>query len=161
MPFDPLDKLAADHRSALQVLQDIKQTSESLVTSEFAEQTFARFIEAVDFIDGEVRTHNMQEEEFLFPELEKTLPAQGPMHVMRAEHHQLYTSYAGLQELISAVRQSKDDQAKRIELAEKAKVLVNLLTNHIYKEDNILFPMARRMLTPEQLERIALGIQKK
>lgn len=154
-----LERLTIEHRGALQQLETIRETAESLAKTGYSETAFQRLLNAVNFIDIDIRRHNQQEEDFLFPLLDKVLPPQGPTSVMRSEHQQLYAGYSKLQALIEAVARSRDDETARGELLKAAEFIVTLLTNHIYKEDHILFPMAERMLTDEQWESIAVAME--
>lgn len=86
--------------------------------------------------------HHGKEEHILFPALEAQVPGFGPTQVMRAEHVE---GRALIRAMGEAVEQS-DASA----FAGAAHGYVDLLRNHIAKEDDILFRMAQAMLSPEQ-----------
>ncbi len=97
----------------------------------------------VVYLEREVAHHFILEERALFPVLERHLsPVQGPLAVMNAEHNRFRELMHGL----SASLGSGDLEQQRTYATD----LIELLRAHIGKEDNVLFPMALRMLTPEE-----------
>jgi hemerythrin-like domain-containing protein len=96
------------------------------------------------FLANEVVHHFAIEEQALFPLLARHLSLeQGPLAVMNAEHA-AFRELLG--DLTTAVRAGNLD-AQRTHAAE----LVELLRGHIAKEDQVLFPMAARLLSPAEL----------
>jgi hemerythrin-like domain-containing protein len=124
--------------------------------SEGAEMRPAFFINAALFIknfaDG---CHHKKEEGVLFVAMNPNdLPTQdGPIGVMLAEHEQgrLFTR----EMLAAAEKWEKGDQSARMAVVENALGYVGLLRQHIYKENQILFPMADRVIPPKQQEKVA------
>ena len=90
------------------------------------------------FADG---CHHAKEEGVLFPAMEAAgLPRDGgPIGVMLAEHDQGRAAVKAMAEAVSAFGSSPAAQGA---FAEAASAYATLLTNHIYKENNILFRMA-------------------
>jgi hemerythrin-like domain-containing protein len=100
------------------------------------------------------RCHHAKEEGVLFPALErKGLPRdRGPIAVMLHEHD---VGRANLQAIEQALPGAESgDSAARAALLDNAGGYVELLRNHIGKEDNILFEMADQALSEEQ-DRVA------
>jgi hemerythrin-like domain-containing protein len=96
------------------------------------------------FLADEVVHHFAIEEQALFPLLARHLSLeQGPLAVMNAEHAAFRELLA---DLTTAVHAGNLD-AQRTHAAE----LVELLRAHIAKEDQILFPMAARLLSAAEL----------
>jgi hemerythrin-like domain-containing protein len=107
------------------------------------------FREAVDFVRNFAdRCHHGKEEENFFPRLEERgVPRQGgPLAVMLAEHDQGRAYVGAIADAIGAY-QGGDQSAART-IASNALGYVGLLRQHIMKEDNVLFPMADRVLSP-------------
>ncbi|MFQ5665253.1 MAG: hemerythrin domain-containing protein [Candidatus Binatia bacterium] len=95
------------------------------------------------FLEHEVGEHFTIEEEALFPVLARHLgETHGPLAVMRAEHAQF-------RELATALRNALDAADVDGQHAH-GRALIELLRAHIAKEDNVLFPMASRLLSPEE-----------
>jgi hemerythrin-like domain-containing protein len=103
------------------------------------------FVDAADFIkefaDG---AHHRKEEGLLFPAMEAAgVPREGgPIGVMLAEHEEGRRLTHGMR--AAAERLAAGDEAARGEVARNALGYVQLLRQHIAKEDGVLFPMADR-----------------
>jgi hemerythrin-like domain-containing protein len=105
------------------------------------------FLDAADFIKGFADgCHHAKEEGVLFKYMEAAgIPAQnGPIAVMLADHEQgrLFTR----QMRAAALRWQTGDAAAVGEVVENASGYIQLLRGHIFKENNILFPMADRAI---------------
>jgi hemerythrin-like domain-containing protein len=89
------------------------------------------------------KCHHGKEEGFLFPALEKVgiRNEQGPIGVMLSEHQQGRSLIKQMQE--SMINQIIDKTA----FVHAASSYVNLLRNHIEKENNVLFPMGDARLS--------------
>src|SRR5262245_35827776 len=104
--------------------------------------------EIVDFLrhfaDG---CHHAKEERQLFPALEQRgfSPHAGPTGVMRHEHEQGRELIAAMAECIQEGLRGDNRRAKIF--ATHARTYLNLLRQHIHKEDHCLFPMADRVLS--------------
>jgi hemerythrin-like domain-containing protein len=99
-----------------------------------------------DFTDG---CHHVKEEAILFPALEAAgLPhGQGPLAAMLAQHEQGRRLVAALRRELPALA---GDPAARGRFAAAAREYVGLLEQHIIIENQVLFPGADTMLTPER-----------
>lgn len=127
-----LDELRRDHdrlRAEMAELESGAATQERL----------GRFVR-------ELLTHASLEEELLFRELERGLPAdEGPLAVMREEHEQIEGSLARLGGADPA------DEEVRREIGR----LVALALDHFGKEEDVLFVFAERLIDGARLS--ALG----
>ncbi len=93
------------------------------------------------------KCHHGKEEKLLFPELERNgIPKDGgPIGVMLYEHQ---VGRGHIKNMNDAYSQFKAGDNKALpQIADEIKKYVNLLMSHIHKENNILFPMADRVLT--------------
>jgi hemerythrin-like domain-containing protein len=99
------------------------------------------------FVD---KCHHGKEEEFLFPALEAAGVAKegGPIGVMLSEHEQGRKLAARLKQCVSDYRSGDRQAAGGIQQTVKA--YVDLLTQHIAKEDAVLFPMADTRLDADR-----------
>jgi len=138
-----VDVLYADHRKIEARLDELER-----ITSGPWQPFPAAFFEEIlafvaGFADGE---HHQREETLLFPALVQAgVPVDhGPIAVMLHEHD-LGRQYMQL------IRENMD-QAKEGDAAAAAAVFTaataysELLRSHIWKEDNVLFPLANRLL---------------
>ena len=88
--------------------------------------------------------HHQREEQILFPELEKR-GVFGPPQVMLQEHEELRKHKHGLERLITAVSALDFNDFKK-QLDATAKFLIFNLRDHIFKENNILYPTALEVI---------------
>jgi hemerythrin-like domain-containing protein len=119
------------------------------------------FIESADFFKGFADgCHHKKEEDVLFPALmTHGLPKQGgPVQVMLTEHEQGRRFVAQMRE--AAQRWEAGDQPARAEVASAATKYVELLRNHIFKENNVLFPMADSVVPPAEQHQITQDFER-
>ncbi len=99
--------------------------------------------DAFENFAGELECHLKEEEEALFPELlERLGPQAMPVYVMLQEHEMM-------REIVSRVRElhSKGEGGE-----EYIKQLIDIVRQHIMKENHVLFQMARQVIEPDVLE---------
>lgn len=96
------------------------------------------------------KCHHGKEEDLLFPAMEEAgIPREGgPIGVMLYEHNVGRNAVKGMTEGIEEFYQGNENARKKI--TENAEIYIELLDSHIYKEDNILYPMADMHLSEEQ-----------
>jgi len=96
--------------------------------------------------------HHNKEESYLFPLLEKNgAPATGcPLSVLRAEHQKS----RHFTEILSTASADyiANHEAGRLALIEALQHFVELYPEHIWKEEFLLFPMTRKMLSRKELQ---------
>ncbi len=130
-------------------------TIHGLMESEhqWVDARFTRFLGLLDsgVLDGSpffeasgvLHRHIYLEEEILFPELERH-GLSGPVAVMALEHGEIWRNLADVAGLIRA-----DADVERVRASLKA--LEELLDAHNFKEEQILYPAADEVVSPEQL----------
>lgn len=152
---DPIERLMNEHQHGLRELEKMRQAGHELKTSGFKPETYQALQAATDFINGDLRTHNENEENALFPLLEARMGQGGPTTVMRAEHQQLWSALDQLEWGLKGLSENPSNGAKVDEIAGLTNFIYTLLSQHISKEDNILYPMAREMLTQEDFRLVS------
>jgi DUF438 domain-containing protein len=115
--------------------------------------------DALDYFQGYVEAcHNKKEEEHLFPLIERRgVPrAGGPLAVMLAEHDRS----ASLVPRLAAAGEAYlgGDRGVLPELRAVFAEYAVLLKDHYWKENDILYPMARRVMTDADGEAVVAGI---
>jgi len=103
------------------------------------------------FVD---KCHHGKEEDYLFPALEESDPARegGPLGILLTQHALGRTLVRGMKEGIGEYRQSGGTISNKFR--ENAGRYIELLTRHIRQEDQMIFPLADRTLSPEKLEQL-------
>ncbi|HBL16457.1 MAG: hypothetical protein A2X36_06025 [Elusimicrobia bacterium GWA2_69_24] len=136
-------RLSEEHKLILKVIAALRAECGRVEKGTPLDQAF--FQKAVAFIKGYAdRFHHAKEEDLLFPELS----APGvemhcdPRQQMLHEHDLGRGFVRGME---AALREGNPAA-----LTENARGYCGLLEEHIYKEDNILYPMAEDALGPER-----------
>lgn len=135
--------LKDEHKNILRLIQALLSECDSLENGKGINVVF--FKNAVEFIrcyaDG---YHHAKEEDILFKTLrnESVKMHCNPIDQMLLEHN-LGRGYAkGLEDGI--------EKNNAVEITKNARAYAELLTDHIYKEDNILYPMIEEALSENQ-----------
>jgi len=117
----------------------------------------AKFHEYVrDYVDG---CHNQKEEKHLFPLIEaRGIPRHGgPLAVMLEEHERARDILARLNPIAEAV--AAGDTSKTSDLEDAFREYSSLLKNHFWKENDILYPMALRVMSASDGATVVKGIE--
>ncbi len=141
-----------EHSEALLKLRMLDEAAHVLREG-FVEDAYLRLNIAITFIDGEVRRHNEQEERYLFPVMEKHGAV--PTALFVEEHRALWKAYEALRETAKEIKTNGRGE----ELVKQAMEVVATLSDHIAKENDMLFPMAKEMLTKEEIEELGGNLE--
>jgi hemerythrin-like domain-containing protein len=146
----PADVLSQEHRAIEARLDHLEQTIRAI----HAGGAFSRkyFEDALDFFrDQADGRHHAKEEKLLFPRMkERGVPAEGgPIGVMLAEHDEGRAYLKAVRENLAAAEQGSVEALGRV--LQNASAYVEMLRAHIYKEDNILFRIAKMVLDPSDV----------
>ena len=145
--MNAIEILVKEHDS---ILKMIEITQKILNTNDPAKVNINHVNRIIDFIKNFAdKYHHLKEEDVLFMEMEKRgMPREGgPIGVMLHEHDE---GRKCIKHATEAVEQYIAGNVKAFEsIRENLLNYCNLLTNHIYKENNILYPMAERFLPVE------------
>lgn len=109
----------------------------------------------VDYVDG---CHSKKEEEHLFPLLEaRGIPAEGgPLGMMKQEHEE---SRRLLRQIRKSGRAYLAGDGKALAILRNAfRAFSQLLGNHFWKENDVLYPMGARVFSAVDAARVTAGI---
>ena len=98
--------------------------------------------------------HYLREENVLFPLLERHGITQPPA-IMWAEHDQIRETESSLYDLLGEYGNSASEHL--VDIKEKSSTLASLLTNHFYKEGNVLFQAALRLFSDAEWSEVVAG----
>lgn len=145
----PTEVLRSEHRVIEQVLAVLEKLAEIAEKTGSVDTTLGS--KAIDFLRNFAdRCHHGKEEDHLFPALEaKGFPRDGgPTGVMLYEHEQ---GREFIRNMANALAEAQaNPKAAASQFAAAARQYVALLRQHISKEDNILFVLAERTLSPTE-----------
>jgi hypothetical protein len=148
--WHPINILMEEHKILLQLLDKLNTLANSIQqagdTSQVSEDLTQLKHITEDFMDAE--KHYLREENVLFPLLEKHGVTEPPA-IMWTEHNQLRDVKKQLHNLTEKHRSLSFQDLKK-QLTETSKSLNTLLSSHIFKENNILFPTALKVVTKQE-----------
>ncbi len=153
---DPIATLMEEHQAYLRRLTAFRQDlvggtartvgAESLAGSALA---FASFF--VTEVEG---LHARKEEQVFFPALRPHLPSPGPLDVMLADHRAVRDEVGILRTEGERLRGDPGAPGPTAEVRSAGARIVTILGDHIAKEDHVLFPMARDLLSRHEMDAI-------
>lgn len=153
-PSDPIATLMEEHRRFLERLESFRDELRGVRAGAVAPADAPRRVAAfAGFLEEDVdRLHGRKEEAGLFPVLERHLPVEGgPVEVMLTEHESLREHQRSLARGAEKL-QGEPSAIEIISSIDTAFGAVRgLLSDHIAKEDQVLFPMARELLSADEM----------
>jgi hemerythrin-like domain-containing protein len=144
----PTEILKHEHKIILMVLDAAKREVQSI--RQRGKVHIAELEKMVDFIRNFAdRCHHAKEENLLFVKMkEKGMPDEsGPIAVMLKEHTEGRRRIKVIGEAIPKAQEGEPSALQTI--SENLDAYIQLLRNHIEKEDNVLYPMADKVFTEQ------------
>lgn len=155
----PTELLKEDHKLILRMIAVMKTVADS--AGKGGKLNLEHLELMVDFIRTFAdKCHHGKEEDLLFVEMERSgIPKEGgPIGVMLEEHTVGRNYVKGMAEGIDEIKAGKKGGEKKF--AENARGYAILLTQHIDKEDNILYMMADMHLDKKADEKLLKEFEK-
>lgn len=150
--------LVDEHRLILRMLALLEKNA--TLTREGAYTNYQFYLDGVEFIRNYAdRFHHAKEEDVLFEALVKNgMPrSNSPVAAMLMEHDRGRAYVQGMEEAAQDALAGKPGQDAVI--AENARGYLELLKEHIAKEDDILYPLAERIIPEGMRDDIIAGYQ--
>jgi DUF438 domain-containing protein len=153
-PGHPIHTLQEEHNRILEFLDSLEKTVSVIKENPTKEiiQDRLSFLRQVAEHLMEVEGHNRREENVLFPYLEKRGISEPPA-VMWSEHNDLREMKKELQNAIEDYDKLEPEEYSR-RLSEISAKVVSTLSGHIFKENNVLYPMAIQVVKAEEWDDI-------
>lgn len=155
----PAEILIDEHRLIVEVLDCLEEAADRLDGDDEVSPDF--FVDAADFVVGFAdRCHHAKEEDILFVALTARVMPQdsGPVAVMLHEHEEGRRFTAGFRS--AAERMKSGDAAASADIVRNVFDYVNLLRDHIDKEDHVLFPMADQIIPADAMQKVSEAFQR-
>jgi hemerythrin-like domain-containing protein len=156
MKKDITQTLVNEHRLILRMIALLERNAPRTATGEYRNWQF--YLNGVDFIRNYAdRFHHAKEEDVLFEALVSNgMPrANSPVAAMLMEHDQGRTYVTAIETAAGRALAGAAGQGGII--AENALAYAELLRGHIAKEDEILYPLAERVIPDSMREDIIAG----
>ena len=152
-----LKQLKSEHPPLLEQLEGMYQLTQKVDQEIDIETNFTGLITKVKEFKAALDPHSEREEGILFPMMGVYIgTTSGPIAVMEYEHDQAKSNIGSFLAKVESDLDSNEEKKKAAELIQNAYFI---LTEHFSKEENVLFPMAERMLTDEEKEELFQKIQ--
>lgn len=132
-----IELLTNDHRKVEAYLHQLTKADESFGTDHEMTEIFNRMKEALTL-------HSHLEEQYFYPELKDADKTKFLIHEAYQDHQLVKQTLF----LLSAF--APNDKRFQEQLTQ----LKNLITNHVYEEENEIFPLAQELLDANKLEEI-------
>lgn len=148
-----IETMVSEHEEILGFLDELEKANQTIQKVEgydSEKEEFKRLMHIAEHLVG-AEPHHQREEEVLFPEIEKR-GVFGPPQVMRMEHEDLRRRKEELKELAETVGKTDFDTFKR-RLDTVANFITFTLRDHIFKENNILYPTALQVIPEDEVWR--------
>lgn len=149
----PTETLEEEHRAIRKVVGAMAVLTKALRSGhEVDAATVRSIVEFMRIFEG--KNHHGKEEDLLFAALEANgVPSQGcAVRSLIDEHREGRVRVKALADAVEEYEQ--DAPSSSVALAKALRSLTRLYPNHIWKEDYLLFPMADKVLAPEEQEEL-------
>lgn len=171
MSSNPIDHLLAEHKHIMGQVAELRTAVVKLDEQgeEALPQVLPIFERVGQMMATELDLHRRKEDDVFFPVLEAIIGEEGPTAVMRQEHRDIHQQGVLLRETLHELNEVEHpaieagrQQLQQLTAAggsaaalqETAAEIIRLLDLHFGKEEQILFPMARNMLSVAQLAQV-------
>ena len=152
-----LKQLKSEHPPLLEQLEKLYTLTQNIDQELNVEEDFIELIEQVKAFKAALDSHSEREEGVLFPMMGTYIgTTSGPIAVMEYEHDQAKANIGSFLTNAEVTEASTEEKKRLAELIQNAYFI---LTEHFSKEENVLFPMAERMLTDEEKAELYKRIQ--
>jgi hemerythrin-like domain-containing protein len=155
----PVEELMHEHRHILKVVSALKVLGEQVERNNAVDVELlrgaTRFLR--EFADV---CHHGKEEAVLFPAMERSgVPESGcPLGALRSEHKKGRMLVSSFHDSVEAY--AADPEAARETLVADVTAICQFYPDHIWKEDDMVFPMVDRLFEPEELEQLRVDFDK-
>lgn len=174
MEHVPLDEMhpflrnyVEEHVPFLAEVNAFENTIISIQKEGYTREADSKLKHFFNFFDEKFISHNRREETTVFPLLRKRLLASGEhgvgddpataIDMMEDEHTKAAQLAAVVLNFLGLAFRFPEEKTKLIILdaaIEQSKFLIELLRLHVFREDNVVFPLAHRLITQAELDEL-------
>lgn len=149
-----LKQLKEEHPPLLSQLEGLLAEVRKIEKGDNINETFTRLTERTKKFIADLGPHSDREEGVLFEMMGQYIGrTSGPIAVMEYEHDRA-KALIGTYLTRTAAEGAEFSENEILELAAQIKEAYYTLTEHFAKEENVLFPMAQRMLSEDEKEEL-------
>jgi hemerythrin-like domain-containing protein len=159
-----IQSLMDEHKACNEVISDFETTLNSLHTDGFSKNTLEGINDFFSFFDDSIIEHNRKEDDTVFVELNTILNEKEEfstgtektvVDLMEDDHIKMLQLAAISFNLFGLITRIPDESSGMVILdlaVEQSKALIEMLKLHIFREDNVVFPIANKYLSTEVLD---------
>lgn len=160
-----LRQFVNEHGPFLDEVNAFEETLLSIQKNGYTKEADSKLKHFFNFFDEEFIAHNRREETTIFPLLRERLIATGEhgvgddpitaIDMMEDEHTKGAQLAAVILNFLGLAFRFPDEKTKLIILdaaIEQSKFLVELLRLHLFREDNVIFSLAHRLITKDEFD---------
>lgn len=151
--FNPLVVFIQEHSSLLLLLKKLNAAAQSIEKEGVRTKSIKTINDVIKVLAEEIGHHNVMEEEALFPVLEQYV--EGPTKLLIEEHKLMKKRFLSLQKTLAQAQLPTASKLISQKLVANIRETVQVFVNHIHKENYILFPLLKRFLSKEELQKVA------
>jgi len=158
-----IQSLMDEHKACHKAISDFENTLNSLHTDGFTKNILEGINDFFSFFDESIIEHNRKEDNTIFADLNKILHEKEEfstgtektvVDLMEDDHTKMLQLAAISFNLFGLVTRIPDEGSRMVILdlaVEQTKALIEMLKLHIFREDNVVFPIANNYLTVETM----------
>jgi len=152
-----LTRLKGEHPALIAQMEEMYNLTQKIDQEINVEDSFNELIIKVKGFKGDLDPHSEREEGVLFPMMGAYIgTTSGPIAVMEYEHNQAKSNIGAFLDKAEVGESTTVDKKNLAELVQNSYFI---LTDHFNKEENVLFPMAERMLSDDEKTELLRKIQ--
>lgn len=153
---DPLEVLQEEHEEAMRRLLVLENAADSIKANGFSAEAFEQIAETIRWMNTEVRRHTKLEEQYLFPLIEhhmKNLADQ-----VKGDHQDMWDSFSDLLDTVKEVEEGRLHGTSIRNVVTIARTIAEQMRSHIRRENMILYPALRELMTEKESEGLRRGL---
>lgn len=153
---DPIAILMDEHDQALKLIEQLRAATQLIKREGFSLKAYTEISEVIQFINTQMRSHDVKEEDILFPLMERHTSEFS--RVLRYEHRELWSAMNQLTHIVNDIANSNIHGTSISELVHTSQFVIDHLTSHIEKENTRLFPMVKQLLSPPEYDQFRMAM---
>lgn len=147
-----VNHLRRDHQDARKVLAQLESLLDELDEDpRWTPERSTALGRVSGFLTGDLARIIRKQDEILYPALGGLFPLhEGPLAVLRGEHEALSAHFREVCRAGDSLSRGENTEQNLRALTKSGRKGLEILQDHLYKEERVLFPMVARYLTTER-----------
>ena len=138
-------------------LQILENAADSIKANGFSAEAFEQIAETIRWMNTEVRRHTKLEEQYLFPLVEHHMKSLADQ--VKGDHQDMWDSFSDLLDTVKEVEEGRLHGTSIRTVVAIARTIVEQMRAHIRRENTILYPALKELMTEQESSALLEGIQ--